>query len=300
MPDEDDRFFTIVFPANGEPVDVNGVDDKINLKPDLRSQNARFEILKRAPQFKVGGCLAGVVNAIAVNPRLTIKALIEDGLLDATGKNYLITPPGEEELAAYTIRKKQAKVHAERKSFELILEGKYSAAYTATAQYRSDYEWWGGIGVDWKNESRQGLPVDMRRAITMYVKGKPTISGALKLFQKQIQAFVIYKEIDPNLKNAAIKRLCPEGANVEGFYAAIHAGRAYVYSYKTVEMLKRVGTKQYQILACLDDETCEKCGLMDRRVFDLKDVQPGINCPPFCDCCRCVITPYVEKLPDKG
>lgn len=50
--------------------------------------------------------------------------------------------------------------------------------------------------------------------------------------------------------------------------------------------------EKYQILAILDNKTCEYCGKMDRKIFLVTDAKIGVNMPPFHDGCRCTTTPY--------
>ena len=58
--------------------------------------------------------------------------------------------------------------------------------------------------------------------------------------------------------------------------------------------LEALGTEKYQILCTLDFQTCDKCGKMDGKVFDVKNYKPGITAPPFHDGCRCTTVPYLE------
>lgn len=49
----------------------------------------------------------------------------------------------------------------------------------------------------------------------------------------------------------------------------------------------------YKIIATLDDETCTKCGKMDLRIYRYSEMEIGVNYPPFCKNCRCVVAPWV-------
>ena len=53
----------------------------------------------------------------------------------------------------------------------------------------------------------------------------------------------------------------------------------------------------YEVVSTLDKSTCEKCGEMDGKVFQVSHVKPGINLPPFHDGCRCDIVPHISGLP---
>ena len=60
------------------------------------------------------------------------------------------------------------------------------------------------------------------------------------------------------------------------------------------------GVKKYQILATLDMETCEICGKMDGKIFNVREAEFGINFPPFCDRCRCTTVPYYDDDDTSG
>lgn len=54
----------------------------------------------------------------------------------------------------------------------------------------------------------------------------------------------------------------------------------------------RYGLEEYQLSATLDLKTSEICQEMDRKHFPVKDMQQGINAPPFHPNCRTAIMPY--------
>jgi len=49
---------------------------------------------------------------------------------------------------------------------------------------------------------------------------------------------------------------------------------------------------EYQIIASLDEITCEKCGRMDLKKFKDSEYEEGKTSPPFHDGCRCSTAPY--------
>lgn len=55
-----------------------------------------------------------------------------------------------------------------------------------------------------------------------------------------------------------------------------------------------------EIIGTLDTSTCGTCGGFDGQVLNRKDVEAGVNAPPFHPNCRCVIAPYVEALAGGG
>ena len=55
--------------------------------------------------------------------------------------------------------------------------------------------------------------------------------------------------------------------------------------------------EKYQILTTLDDKTCDICGELDGKVFQVKDAVIGLNFPPFHQECRCTTIPYYDDTP---
>ena len=47
------------------------------------------------------------------------------------------------------------------------------------------------------------------------------------------------------------------------------------------------GYKKYEFIPERDRKTCPKCKSMDGRVYDVDDMEPGINAPPMHPRCRC-------------
>lgn len=50
--------------------------------------------------------------------------------------------------------------------------------------------------------------------------------------------------------------------------------------------------KKYEFVATLDDRTSPECQAMDGKVFNMADMQPGVNAPPLHCWCRSCIVPY--------
>lgn len=50
-----------------------------------------------------------------------------------------------------------------------------------------------------------------------------------------------------------------------------------------------LGYKKYQICTTADENTCPRCQKMEGETFLISEAQPGVNLPPFCDCCRCSV-----------
>ena len=56
------------------------------------------------------------------------------------------------------------------------------------------------------------------------------------------------------------------------------------------------GVEQYRYIATLDNLTCDKCGELDGKVFDLNKAVVGANYPPMHTYCRCVVIPVFDDF----
>ncbi|WP_147441012.1 MULTISPECIES: minor capsid protein, partial [unclassified Lactobacillus] len=64
----------------------------------------------------------------------------------------------------------------------------------------------------------------------------------------------------------------------------------------TAQAYKEECVEKYQYLATLESHTCEECGHLDGKIFDLKDKKDGVNYPLIHPYCRCTTMPYMEGL----
>lgn len=69
---------------------------------------------------------------------------------------------------------------------------------------------------------------------------------------------------------------------------------AYFTELANKDSYKELGVEQYEIIATLDSRTSEICQEMDGKVFDLKDMEPGVTAPPFHPNCRSCTAPYYD------
>lgn len=60
------------------------------------------------------------------------------------------------------------------------------------------------------------------------------------------------------------------------------------YSQKNLLSLRNTNESYYRYIACLDKKTCKICGKLDRQVFKVSEIIPGVNYPPIHPGCRCV------------
>ena len=75
---------------------------------------------------------------------------------------------------------------------------------------------------------------------------------------------------------------------------------AYFASLATGDTYQEYDVDKYQILATLDDRTCDICASLDGEIHDMKDYRPGDTAPPFHPNCRTTTIPYIENNELKG
>ncbi|MGM0174100.1 polymorphic toxin type 50 domain-containing protein [Enterococcus sp. DIV0800] len=64
----------------------------------------------------------------------------------------------------------------------------------------------------------------------------------------------------------------------------------------TVQRFRDAGLEKYQFWAHIDDDTTETCRNHHKKVYLIKDYQPGLNAPPLHYRCRSTVLPDDEEL----
>ena len=75
-----------------------------------------------------------------------------------------------------------------------------------------------------------------------------------------------------------------------GLYNATRLVRTEVNHFANAsEMLayEECGIEEYEFIATLDNATCDRCAVLDKKVFKVKEAREGINCPPMHPNDRC-------------
>lgn len=72
---------------------------------------------------------------------------------------------------------------------------------------------------------------------------------------------------------------------------------AHFHGEATKRAYEAAGVAQYKFIASLDERTCEVCGALDGKIFDMEDRQEGSNAPPIHPRCRCTT---VEHDPEEA
>ncbi len=69
---------------------------------------------------------------------------------------------------------------------------------------------------------------------------------------------------------------------------------AFFHTVSQKKAFEELNIKQYEVVAVLDSKTSPICQDFDGQVFSLKDMEIGVNAPPFHPRCRSIIVPYYD------
>lgn len=79
-------------------------------------------------------------------------------------------------------------------------------------------------------------------------------------------------------------------------YRLLHTESSFLINEATHAGYKEDGVEKYQILATLDSKTCDICGDLDGKVYEVEKAITGKNMPPFHCFCRCTDVPYYDDM----
>ena len=83
-------------------------------------------------------------------------------------------------------------------------------------------------------------------------------------------------------------------------YRLLHTENSFLMSEATHAGYKEDGVPKYEILATLDSKTCNVCGDLDNKVYEVGEEVTGVNMPPFHPLCRCTTVPHYDDTPTEG
>lgn len=83
-------------------------------------------------------------------------------------------------------------------------------------------------------------------------------------------------------------------------YRLLHTESSFLMSEATHAGYKEDGVPKYEILATLDSKTCNVCGELDNKVYEVGKEVIGVNMPPFHPLCRCTTVPHYDDTPTEG
>ena len=69
----------------------------------------------------------------------------------------------------------------------------------------------------------------------------------------------------------------------------------FIQNQATADRYREAGVEKYQILSAHDDRTCDsECADKDGQIYLLKDMEVGVNYPPFHPNCRCAVLAVLD------
>lgn len=83
-------------------------------------------------------------------------------------------------------------------------------------------------------------------------------------------------------------------------YRLLHTESSFLMSEATHAGYKEDGVPKYEILTTLDSKTCNVCGKLDNKVYEVGKEVTGVNMPPFHPLCRCTTIPHYDDTPTEG
>lgn len=83
-------------------------------------------------------------------------------------------------------------------------------------------------------------------------------------------------------------------------YRLLHTESSFLMSEAAHAGYKEDSVPKYEILATLDSKTCNVCGDLDNKVYEVGKEVTGVNMPPFHPLCRCTTVPHYDDTPTEG
>lgn len=101
------------------------------------------------------------------------------------------------------------------------------------------------------------------------------------------------------ISGANVNRMAKQLDDVmqSGKYAAVRLIRTeanHAYNSAELKAYEEEGIEQYSFLATLDNRTCEVCGKLDGKVFNVSEAKVGLNYPPLHPNDRCTTTAHFD------
>ncbi|MHC8464497.1 minor capsid protein [Weissella tructae] len=84
--------------------------------------------------------------------------------------------------------------------------------------------------------------------------------------------------------------------NNNQIHRLIYTEMGHVQETATEMAYKETDLEQYRYLATLESKTCDVCGGLDYKIFNVKDIERGTNYPLIHPNCRCTTTPWIPEM----
>lgn len=176
--------------------------------------------------------------------------------------------------------------------FKLLSFKKLRKAYKIICKINADKYIPHGF-YNWKKAYKEGLAKGERKE---YLK-------LYKQFQLPDVICAIYVLMSGESIFTTVKAYCKHykpNEDIDSMIDRVKYITSYYSNEKELKTYEALGIEYYMFMATLDDRTCDKCGELDRKVFEVKNAVQGINCPPMHMGCRCTTVAWFDdQLKDK-
>ena len=144
---------------------------------------------------------------------------------------------------------------------------------TRAVQIAVTYPWSGAMFSDLVWDNKQVLLKDLKKTITTgIIRGES------------------YRKMARGLNDSVLG-----GKGYKSALRIIRTETAHIVTEATAQGYKKSNlVRQYSYIATLDDRTSHICQKLDNKVFNLDDMQVGVNAPVMHPNCRSCISPYFE------
>ena len=230
----------------------------------------------------------------------TVEDYIKYGQQNAVDQSWM--KELENASAKFHINRLEAMKLEARQQVEQLFAGGQEAMYDTLADvykdtfYRSCFEIQKGVGVGFDVSK-----LDDKQVSTL-LKKPWSVDGtnfSTKLWGNKRK---LINTLDQELSRMVLTGESPKNAiaNIRkamdtSQYAAkrlVLTEQAYFTTVAQKNAYGELDVEEYEIVATLDNRTSDICQKMDGQHFPLKDMQPGVNAPPFHVFCRTTTCPY--------
>ena len=185
---------------------------------------------------------------------------------------FKLTESGQE-MVSNLHRSATYNLELEDECLRLLIEERYDEAYRKVCDFRISSPMQSGM-FDWYSAKKQGWN-------GTHIYGKTDD-------EKMYSACTIFCEMMGLAYNKADVLANRKSIEVtEDFKTYLRGKRTENRTTNEIDQLKSTGIRKYKIMATCDTATCKKCARMDGKEFYVDEAIVGVNCPPFCEKCRC-------------
>lgn len=211
---------------------------------------------------------------------------------------YHISQTGEELLREYKIRRTKEQSAFEFKCINLIANRQINEAYQEICKSKSSGIA-AGLNMNWEDELEYGLKKSEEKGLVAQLDfSDPETDGILLSERILFNASCTYCYLSGSSKslktfeNISDNKYSGDIRNSLSLRASTYM--SILSAERDLRSYKEDGVERYQNICGYDSVTCDKCGAMDMKIFNVGNAKIGINCPPFHKGCRCTTVPYFD------